>query len=120
AATAAAPSFIRAVAVTLITVMNSAVPAAPANCWTVLKIALPCEYRSGGTDPSDDDISGVITDASPSMSRQWMPTTIGRDDPVSSSVISHSDAATTTEPGITRGRAPIRSKSRPTIGDNRP
>ena len=47
AAMSPAPAASWLAAVEDITVMNSAVPAAPASCWAVPTTALPCEYSVG-------------------------------------------------------------------------
>ena len=61
------PSTESDVARRVITVMKIAVPAAPATCWIVLIIALPCEYSCGGSAPSPVVNSGVNISARPTL-----------------------------------------------------
>ena len=51
----------------VIIVTNSAVPAAPATCCTVLTVALPLEYNSAGSDPSAEVINGVRAQLIPAL-----------------------------------------------------
>ena len=53
------------------TVTNTAVPTAPATCWTVPTIAEPCEYRLGGRDPRAMVNSGVNMNAKQALITMW-------------------------------------------------
>ena len=56
--------------------MNTAVPAAPATCWMVASVALPCEYRCGGSAPVAAVNTGVKRKPRPRLSTRWVTMTI--------------------------------------------
>ncbi len=90
----------------VITVTNSAVPAAPATCCSVVRIALPCEYRSPGSEPSESVINGVNIMASDVIITVWTITTSQIGETSSSVVIVHNAAHNRMAPGSTSRRAP--------------
>ena len=53
------------------TVTTSAVPMAPATCWSVPSSELPWEYRCGGSAPSPSVNTGVKTAARLTISSTW-------------------------------------------------
>src|SRR5690554_7274542 len=101
AETSDAPAAANATDWAVMTVMNKAVPAAPANCCTVPMIALPCEYRCGFNDPRPEVNTGVNRPASPTLSPRWASSTNTNGVPSPSMVMPQKTALTMIEPGTT-------------------
>ena len=91
------------------TVMNSAVPAAPASCCTVPTIALPCEYSCGRSEPETGREQRGEQQGQPHAQRMCAAST-HQSGCVSVSVVKdQSTALTRTDPVISSAVGPIRS-----------
>ena len=114
------PACTRSVARVVITVMTRAVPKAPATCWIVPSVELPCEYSRIGRSPRPRVNAGVNSAARLTMSTTWMPRISQYDVVVLICVSANRLATISREPGITSGRPPKRSNAAPTRGPSTP